>query len=77
MQVLPYPVTSTCHMLCFVRTCQGTAVDTGVEAHQKKKNHIFIVNTDSLTLKSSGMRSFDVRRKFKIYLNICPSLSMK
>lgn len=42
MQVLPYPVTSTCHMLCFVRTCQGTAVDTGVEAHQKKKkSHIY------------------------------------
>lgn len=42
-----------------------------------KTNHKFAINMDSLTLKSSGMRSFDVRRKFKIYLNICPSLSMK
>lgn len=42
-----------------------------------KTNHKLTINMDSLTLKSSGMRSFDVRRKFKIYLNICPSLSMK
>lgn len=42
-----------------------------------KTNHKFTITMDSLTLKSSGMRSFDVRRKFKIYLNICPSLSMK
>lgn len=47
MQVLPYPVTSTCHMLCFVRTCQGTAVDTGVEAHQKKITYLLLTQIPS------------------------------
>lgn len=57
---------------------KGVELEIGVVFFEHiKTSHKFTINMDSLTLKSSGMRSFDVRRKFKIYLNICPSLSMK
>lgn len=56
---------------------KGVGLEIGLFLEHIKTNHKLTINMESLTLKSSGMRSFDVRRKFKIYLNICPSLSMK